>query len=214
MRDIDKRQEPASLVEYRAKPCATYDDLKPPVKQDIRDNLLREQGHICCYCMSRINSDSMTIEHWHSQHEYPTEQLDYRNMLAVCPGNKGNPPKAQHCDTRKKKHDLIFNPADSQHDVESRLKYLGDGTIQSSDTVFNTQLNNVLNLNFSRLKDNREAVVRAVEQAVNTRPGTRTRSQIENQISKWDSLDGDGKRKPFSAVAIYFLRKWLGRARR
>ena len=219
MRNIHKHPEPTSLVTYRAQPNARYDDLPPTVKQDVRDNLLQEQGHVCCYCMSRIkrlstkvDSNSMKIEHWHCQSEYPKEQLEYRNMLAACHGNEGHSFDAQHCDTRKGNSDLIFNPADPHRDIESQLKYLGDGTIQSTDTAFNGQINDVLNLNLPWLKLNREEVVKAVEQALNTHAGTRTRSQIEGLISKWNSVDSDGSQKPFSTVAIYFLKERLRRA--
>ena len=88
-----------------------------------------------------------------------------------------------------------------------------DMTLEFSQnmTVFDDQLNDVLNLNFSRLKSNRRAVVRAVQKALAEDPGTRNRSQIEHLISLWDAASTNGKRKEFSAVAIYFLKKRLRR---
>lgn len=212
MRNIRKREEPATLVNYQAQLHATFEGLPSSAKQELCECLLEEQGYICCYCMSRIKRDSMKTEHWHCRSGYSGEQLDYRNMLAACYGNEGYPPRAQHCDTRKGNSDLALNPANPQHDVESRVKYLGNGTIESTNTAFNDQIDNVLNLNFSRLKGNRREVVVAVEQVLNEHPGTRTRSQIERLISQWNSVDGDGKLKPFNAVAIYFLKKRLSRA--
>jgi len=40
--------------------------------------------------MNSIEDDSlkMKIEYWQSQGQYPERQLDYKNMLAVCKGNK------------------------------------------------------------------------------------------------------------------------------
>ena len=210
MRSIRKNREPASLARYRSQQNATFNDLPSLAKQELRDSLLQEQGYICCYCMSRIKRESMKIEHWHCQSQYRIEQLDYQNILAACPGNAGRPPADQHCDTRKANSDLTFNP--TQRDVENWLKYLGDGTIQSTETAFNDEIDEVLNLNFSRLKGNRKNVVEAVRQALDKKPGPRTKSQIKSLISQWDSADNDGRRKEFCAVAIYFLNKRLRRA--
>ena len=210
MRNIPKKGGPASLVTYRAKSNATFNDLPSLAKQELRDSLLQVQGSICCYCMSRIKRESMKIEHWHCQSQYQSEQLDYQNILAACPGNEGRPTADQHCDTRKANSDLTFNPA--QHDVEIRLQYLGNGTIQSTETAFNDEINDVLNLNFSRLKGNRQRAVEAVRQALDKKSGPRTKSQIKSLISRWNSADNDGRRKEFCAVAIYFLKKRLRRA--
>lgn len=50
---------------YRLKNFADYDNY--PEKDELRTCLLTEQGHICCYCMQRISSDKMKIEHCQSQ---------------------------------------------------------------------------------------------------------------------------------------------------
>ena len=210
MRNIQKKREPTSLTSYRAQPNGVYNDLPSSVKQELRESLLREQGSICCYCTSRIKRETMRIEHWHCQSRYPNEQLDYQNMLAACPGNKGHPPGDQYCDARKGDSDLTLNPA--RHDIDNRLGYLGDGTIQSPETAFDGQINKVLNLNISRPKSNRREVVKAVQQTLSQKPGSRTRSQIKSLISRWDSAGIDGKRKEFCSVAIFFLKKRLGRA--
>ncbi len=80
MRAIDKGPEPKALPAYRAVPGATYDGKDfTPVKDAIRDAILRDQFHLCCYCLRRISSETqphptkpdvpavvkMKIEHWH-----------------------------------------------------------------------------------------------------------------------------------------------------
>lgn len=65
---INKNEEPKSLTEYRNQPGAVWDGENfTPIKDQIRLSLLREQRFLCCYCMSRIDEDTMKIEHWHSQ---------------------------------------------------------------------------------------------------------------------------------------------------
>ena len=155
MRAITKGHEPRSLTEHRnaGRDYVDYQD-----KDGLREALVREQRGLCCYCMGRIrpNRDKMKIEHWRSQAHYPELQLNYRNLLGACPGGKGQPPCLQHCDTRKRDRDLLWNPADADHAIETRVRYLPDGTIKSNDRLFDRQLNEVLNLNLAILKNRRK----------------------------------------------------------
>ena len=64
---IHKNNEPTHSQQYRLQPDAEYDGADfTPVKQKIRESLAEEQGHICAYCMCRIEPDKrqMKIENW------------------------------------------------------------------------------------------------------------------------------------------------------
>jgi hypothetical protein len=62
--------EPAALRNYRAVPGVTYDGKDfTPIKDDIRDALVRDQLALCCYCMRRISSDA---------HPHPTKPDKWR----------------------------------------------------------------------------------------------------------------------------------------
>lgn len=147
MRAIRKGREPDSLVQHRLTPSADYDGYRE--KQTLRACLVREQRGLCCYCPSRIRAewDAMKIEHWHSRRHHGAEQLEYSNLLGACMGNQGASPKFQHCDTRKEDRDLSRNLADPDHRIEEFIRFLGDGRIVSTDPAFETELNDVLNLN-------------------------------------------------------------------
>jgi hypothetical protein len=82
MRTITKGSEPKSLRDYRAVPGATYDGKDfTRVKNAIRKALLRDQHHVCCYCMRRISDElrptstaslapsepGMKVEHWYRE---------------------------------------------------------------------------------------------------------------------------------------------------
>ena len=93
-------------------------------------------------------ADSMKIEHWLCQADYPSEtNWDYRNLLGACLGGVGQPGKRQHCDTRKGDQTLMWNPAKLSHQIESRVRYELDGSIHGNEAEFDGQLNQVLNLN-------------------------------------------------------------------
>jgi len=211
MRPIDKREAPSSLLRYRLQTGAVYDGPNfTPVKDDIRQQLLSEQGHLCAYCMRRIHADTMKIEHWHCQANYPAEQLIYANMLGVCPGNEGQPKANQTCDTYKGNNDLLYNPAYPTDHPRLEIYYDGTGKISSRNTVFDTQLNQILNLNWSRLKENRKGVLIAVMEVLGKKAGTCTRADLTALIAKWES-SRHGMMHEYREVALYYLNKKLSR---
>ncbi len=163
---ISKRREPPSLTEHRSSPSATYSNYTHTA--ELTAALVAEQRGLCCYCLSRIRADdgSARVEHWHCQRDYSDEDLDYSNLLAVCRGNDGQSKSVQHCDRSKGSLSLSRNPANPDHNVEAVVGFRGDGTITSSDAVFNREINTVLNLNLPFLKNNRNAVLDAFQIAL------------------------------------------------
>jgi len=216
MISITKSQEPQSLQHYRLQPGTVFDGQNfTPVKQDIREQLVAEQGYLCAYCMSRIEADDrqMKVEHWHSRKKYPEEQLSYANLLGCCYGNEGSPDSNSHCDTKKHDEDLLLNPAEPSHYPRLMIRYEFNGTVTSDNAEFDRQINDVLNLNadFLWLKKNRKRIWKKVTQELSTIGGTATRAQIEALLSTWQRKDSEGKLKEYSGVAIYYLNKKLQR---
>ncbi|MBX4916719.1 retron system putative HNH endonuclease [Rhizobium bangladeshense] len=201
---ITKGAEPNSLTHHRVQAHSDYDNYTQ--KDDLRAALVGEQRGLCCYCTGRVRAEStaMKIEHWQSQANYPQQQLVYGNLLGACLGGEGRSPLEQHCDTKKANRDLKWNPADTAHAIETRLKYLVDGTIVSSDEHFNTQLNNTLGLNFSYLKSSRKAVLDSILQWWRSTPNAR--QKVQQQINYRINA---AEYQPFSPVAIWFLRQKL-----
>jgi uncharacterized protein (TIGR02646 family) len=213
MRAITKGAEPPSLTAHRLTPHCDYENYAD--KAALRHALVSEQRGICCYCMGRIHNGplAMKTEHWQCQSGYPAEQLSYRNLLAACLGGDGQPPHLQHCDTRKGDRDLRWNPASPGHHIETRLRYELDGSIRSDDAGFDAELEDVLNLNLPRLKNNRKGVLDAVlgwwrhEKQVRHGPVPRERFARERGHRR----DGAGEIEPFCQVAVWWLDQRLAR---
>ena len=55
MIEIKKGNEPKELLQYRQQDFASYADMPSDVKKKVIESLLSEQGHLCAYCMSRID---------------------------------------------------------------------------------------------------------------------------------------------------------------
>ena len=99
MRYIKKLPEPEKLRAARRDGLTGYDDMTKEVRDEVKMQLLREQGYICAYCMRCIqhhpdfSPKEMQIEHYIAQSsetgkQDPLLSIDYRNMLGVCPGGK------------------------------------------------------------------------------------------------------------------------------
>lgn len=210
MREIIKNKEPASLTRHRTTPYADYDNYVE--KESLRNSLVEEQRGLCCYCLSRIKSNVMKIEHWHCQAKYSNEQLDYQNLLGVCLGNEGHSRREQHCDTRKGDNDLSRNPANPEHKVEDFIRFRSDGHITSDDPTFNQELNDVLNLNIALLKNQRKEVLNAFTAQLSRIPGKMPRTKLEKWLREWNGESDTSELKPFCQVIVYWLRKRLKRS--
>ena len=152
----------------------------------------------------------MRIEHWRSQSQYPLEQLDYRNLLGACMGNEGRRWEPKHCDTRKGDRTLSRNPADPNHRVDDLVRFPGDGRIVSDDPDFDVELNEVLNLNYSRLKENRKATLDGFLKGLQ-KSGELQRAELEKRLQKWDDVSQTGELPEYCQVVVYWLRKHLAR---
>ncbi len=129
MRNISKAPEPSCLDAHRRTPHSSYDNLSTECKGELKRRMWKEQGGLCCYCMSGVSVEKGHIEHWHPQSKSRDEgdrrDLDYANLLLVCDGGANG--AVVHCDASKGDKLLKFNPADSRHDVESRIRYFANG---------------------------------------------------------------------------------------
>ena len=206
MRTIQKGREPATLTQHRQQPHADYDNYAD--KAALRQALVAEQRGLCCYCQSRIRAtpEGMKIEHWQCQADHPELQLDYGNLHGACLGGNGRPEREQYCDTRKGNNGLCFSVCDPTHPIERKIKFLGDGRIASDDAAVNSALNEILNLNLSRLVNNRKAVLDAFKQRLGK--GNLNATQ---ELRKWDGSQA-GELPEFAQVMVFWLEKKMARA--
>lgn len=163
---IHKHQEPRELVEYRATPNSTYEGMPGETKNIVKASLLQEQGNLCAYCMGRIGKENSSIEHWDAQTNQHGNDLNYSNMLAVC-RKEGRPKSEQTCDISKNGFPIKFNPASSNESKLAIYYNEFDASIHSYDSVFDSQLKTVLNLNANFLKNNRKEAWEGVKKALN-----------------------------------------------
>ena len=187
---------------------------------------MREQGHLCAYCMIRIPDDrivetdtalsSVYIEHWQAiSAERKTSEnkgLDYNNMLAVCSGNEKAPEatgkrKKRYwtCDKKRESRQLRVNPLDAS--TIDTIYYTSDGILKSNDREIDEDINIRLNLNCNteavNLPQNRKAVLDAVQDDLNRQEGDLLEN-CKTLLHVWES-ETDPK-TPYSGIIIWWLK--------
>ncbi|MCD8119124.1 MAG: hypothetical protein LUE29_06560 [Lachnospiraceae bacterium] len=206
---IKKGKEPESLTRHRKQPFASYDNCN---KDDIRTNLLEEQGHLCAYCMRRITKEHMKIEHWYPESKLDEAgRMDYSRMLGCCEGHlDGTRHEDDTCDTHKGDSVITLSPLNEVH--IGKIKYrTGGGEIYSDDADMNRDLNETLNLNCTvqYLKENRKAVLDTLK--VNLRgKGTLGRNDWERLLKKYSDVNEEGQKREYAGIVIWYSQKRLG----
>jgi uncharacterized protein (TIGR02646 family) len=203
MIQINKRSEP---VEWTAKKATPGFREYEPIPE-LRDALLIEQGYICAYCMRRLPAQdvkvdaSSKIEHIKSQEDRSDLQLNYTNMAICCPGNLND---EAHCDKLKGGNSVSFNLHTQalQQSIEYGSK---DGFIRSTNTTWNNEINELLNLNHSMLMANRKEALLGVIEYLNA--ANWTTQAVNNKLNQWRQLNTEGKYYEFCGIIIWFLNK-------
>ena len=198
MKFIQKGKEPEAWKKYRLTEGVTFTAIP-----ELKNALLAEQGHLCCYCMSRINFETMKVEHWKPRRNRGFI-FAYNNLLAACEGNFCTD---KHCDTLKDDYEISINPISTTNNVEDIISYKwSDGSLDSAPE-YKQDIETFLNLNNSVLKRNRLSVLNAVIQVLKLKKYSK--SECQKQLEKFQKRDKSGKFQPYCLVAIRFLEKKL-----
>lgn len=219
--ELKRSSEDRGLTENEA-----YNTLRNPLKQRVRDLLVKEQGHLCAYCMRRIPDERISdddenladvyIEHWQARSLQNdsgfNKSLDYNNMLAVCSGNeKVKERVGRHkkrfltCDKKRENRRLKVNPLDAA--LMATIFYSADGFIKSSDSEIEDDLNIRLNLNCNEeavtLPKNRKAALDVVQEQLSNMEGDYV-SNCKELLGIWEAEE-DFK-TPYVGIIIWWLK--------
>ena len=109
-----------------------------------------------CTVMDEDDSSKVKIEHYVARNE--ENELEYKNLLAVCKGNDTEPFEKQTCDTRKGKEEININPQKNSDILN--ISYTSNGEIKSSNSDYQKDFDDTLNLNdvFGLVKARKEAL--------------------------------------------------------
>ncbi len=143
MKYIMKGDEPEEFKDWKAQENENwrpaYENLSGDIKKAVKNSLMAEQGHICCYCERLLIDTDSHIEHLKPQSNPSVDPLDFGNMLCSCQNllKKGDP---RHCGNRKEDNCLLITPLTNNcgelftytHDGEIQATVQGDTAVQQT----------------------------------------------------------------------------------
>ena len=191
--------------------------------QSVREHLLKDQGHLCAYCMCTIPREDVPeriakikIEHYIPRSPEDGRDvgqgLDYRNLYAVCNGNMGTAGTRSMrdltCDTyRGNKEFRVLNPGDAE--TLAKIAYTLEGEMVSEDPDVSYDLNEVLNLNALRapLIYERKAVLDEVISELEMVPAEQLQDYCRSLLHAF-SEETDPK-TPYQGIIIWYLNSFI-----
>ncbi|MGM9553492.1 MAG: hypothetical protein ACI3V2_04250 [Faecousia sp.] len=188
-------------------------------KAEVKESLLREQGYLCAYCMCRIDNGTgkhrSTIEHCTPQAvTTEKERLNYKNMIAVCWGNRDahcNDDKS--CDAKRGSLPLERQGMEAldvfRGESLTAIHYSSDGTMYSEDAGVDRDINLRLNLNCEArmLKQCRRSALIAVQKKVNADYPNKTAPKEYYRRLLDAYMQQGGYCTPYCGIIIDWLKK-------
>jgi uncharacterized protein (TIGR02646 family) len=174
-----------------------YQDLPSDVRAIVKQRLIQDQGHICCYTGIRINEERSHIEHLKPQSRYFAnhEDVDYQNLVAAYPGTAaqqcryGAHPKADWYD-----EDQFISPLSPQ--CETAFQFDLQGKIQAIDeNPAAAETIQRLNLGDRGLTELRQQAIEAILFEIPLRP-----QQAADLLAKIYDRNAKGQFRPFFFV--------------
>ena len=187
MQRTTKGTEPPCLAQYRPAGEADWDrDVRGDDKAAVRKKLCEEQRHLCCFCEGRIRptADKMKVAHFVPQSVDPSLMFRWSNLFGACFGGQGEPPRRQHCDTKQGNQRLDSRLLPTQL-AKGTIRFATTGRVIANDPALQAEIDQKLNLNLTRLVDNRKAAWEAMVQAMGK--GKWTLADVQHKIDEMTS---------------------------
>lgn len=215
MKRIYKNDEPQEILQWKSKfknkngRVPRYSDLKEvenlPHKIFLKNSLISEQGHICCYCCKPIDTKNSHIEHIRpkERNEYRAISLEYENLLASCQGYHDREENCGHSKDNAFNEELFVSPL--EENCESLFEFSNRGKIKAVDgnerAGYTIEL---LNLDTEQLN-----AARTEAMWVSGAMDELTEDECRRLLDKFQSVDERGRYAGFSDAIVYQLKKQL-----
>lgn len=203
---IQKNPPRGTFIQYQKSNGACFDGMDANVKDALRTELLTEQGYLCAYCMTPLEDapDKVKIEHYMPRNT--ENELVYKNLLAVCYGGEGKPPREQTCDTHKGNTAFTVDPQNRAH-IE-QIYYEKSGVVCSQNEQIRADLDNVLNLNCARLIAARKKVLMALFAVMkrDKQDKSAVKGYLEKKLRTCQERK-KGRASPYCGILIWYLQK-------
>lgn len=167
----------------------------------MRQQLLEDQGYVCCYCNRRISGHGDVTEHVKPKSSYRELVGEYKNLLLSCEGGKQIPPTIPlvslilrrrlyplHCDQNKGNDELLISPLSTKCEWKVKYNPLTGKVYGDSDV---TDMVRKLNLNHPVLMKEREEEIKIW--CYDNNGNVLSNSQLEKVFCKMLTRDPNGR---------------------
>lgn len=215
MKTIYKNDEPQEILQWKSKfknkngRVPRYSDLNEvenlPYKIFLKNSLISEQGHICCYCCKPIDTKNSHIEHIRPKErdEYRAISLEYENLLASCQGYHDREENCGHSKDNAFNEKLFVSPL--EENCESLFEFSDRGKIKAADGNERAAYTiEILNLDTEQLN-----AARTEAMWVSGAMDELTEDECQRLLDKFQSVDERGRYVGFSDAIVYQLKKQL-----
>lgn len=215
MKRIYKNDEPQEILQWKSKfknkngRVPRYSDLNEvenlPHKIFLKNSLISEQGHICCYCCKPIDTKNSHIEHIRPKErdEYRAISLEYENLLASCQGYHDREENCGHSKDNAFNEELFVSPL--EENCESLFEFSDRGKIKATDGNERAAYTiEILNLDTEQLN-----AARTEAMWVSGAMDELTEDECQKLLDKFQSVDERGRYAGFSDAIVYQLKKQL-----
>lgn len=171
MKFINKSSiEPSSLSDWKSqdkmyqRSKATWKRFRTvkgrEYKKEFTEDLINEQGGICCYCEQKLNINACHLEHLFPQSldTFSISLFDYQNLLCSCQLELklGEP---RHCGNSKGNNIIPITPL--MPECESKFTFTEDGQISYTDKDSRKAIE-YLKLDIDKLNKLRESAIDSI----------------------------------------------------
>lgn len=215
MKRIYKNDEPQEILQWKSKfknkngRVPRYSDLNEvenlPHKIFLKNSLISEQGHICCYCCKPIDTKNSHIEHIRPKErdEYRAISLEYENLLASCQGYHDREENCGHSKDNAFNEELFVSPL--EENCESLFEFSDRGKIKATDGNERAAYTiEILNLDTEQLN-----AARTEAMWVSGAMDELTEDECRRLLDKFQSVDERGRYAGFSDAIVHQLKKQL-----
>lgn len=219
MKRIKKNPAPQSLKNWFDKQNGTncrYDNLDTTLKDEIKADLLDEQGFLCCYTGKRVEMETSHIEHLKPQtlsrqNDDDHDDVSYQNMLAAYPKNINEIGRAKcvfGAERRGSWYDEQLFVTPLREDCEERFSFDLNGKIFPTNKTDKAAAKTIekLNLDDRILIDERRAAIEELLFATDLSP-----AQVQRLGERIMERDGKKRFRAFcfalkQACTLYLLK--------
>lgn len=164
MKQITKSSSPQYFEAWKTRNntanwAAFSQSANSTIKVRLSNDLLNDQGNICCYCEREISSTNSHIEHIKPKSTYPNETFIYSNLLSSCQDKNT-------CGHKKDNNFFIGFVSPLYPNCQSRFTYTESGEIIPKDPNDNDAIKTIELLNLSdpkgKLNNMRKTVIKSI----------------------------------------------------